>query len=51
MKKERRWTNNNKIARTGSSKKTLFAWVRLIPTAPDRTDSRNTVVGGSFAKA
>lgn len=28
-----------------------MAWVRLIPTAPDRTDSRNTVVGGSLANA
>ena len=36
---------------TGSRRKTLFACVRLIPTAPARTDSRNTVVGGSFENA
>lgn len=36
---------------TGSSRKTLLACVRLIPTAPARTDRRNTVVGGSSANA
>mmetsp|Transcript_13439 Transcript_13439/g.44270 ORF Transcript_13439/g.44270 Transcript_13439/m.44270 type:complete len:305 (+) Transcript_13439:1682-2596(+) len=37
--------------RHGSSRKTCEAEVRLMPTAPERTESRNTVVGGSFWKA
>ena len=36
--------------RQGSSRKTCEAEVRLMPTAPDRTLSRKTVVGGSFWK-
>jgi len=37
--------------RHGSSRNTCDAAVRLMPTAPERTDSRNTVVGGAFWNA
>mmetsp|Transcript_2258 Transcript_2258/g.9632 ORF Transcript_2258/g.9632 Transcript_2258/m.9632 type:complete len:289 (-) Transcript_2258:244-1110(-) len=35
----------------GSTRNTCVAEVRLIPTAPERMESKNTVVGGSFWNA